>query len=184
MSAVTLKHFFCDDAASPIYGRCETQAAEKVVVAAMKGVPRPLQGSLRNSVQNALDEVFNVPLADVLGGSWKKLTGVQDAIDATRKDAGKVVFAPLLEHKISSKHQPHIDLVLSGKSIGKLVLDIVLALELKSVELEVRDGRIAGLRSGECGGNGVFSFEGQELIKKATPAFGLPGRVMFAMTAD
>lgn len=180
MTLLTLKTFFCDDPTAAIYGHCDTTAAEKAVDAAMKTLPKPLQSSQRGAVRNALDEVFNVPLGDVLQASWKKLTGVQEALEATRLDPAKVVFVPLLEHKITSKHQPHIDLLLAGKSVSRLVLDIVLALELKSVELEVRDGRIAGLRSGQCGGNGVFAFEGQDLIKKATPSFGLPGKVAFA----
>lgn len=183
MSQVTLKTFFCDDASAPIYASCEAKAADAAVQAALKSVPKPVQGRLTESVRAALDEVFHIRLEDVLAGSWKKLTGVQDAIDATRLEAGKVVFVPLLEHKISSRHKPHIDVKLGPKSVSRLVFDMALALELKSVELEIREGRIAGLRSGQCGGNGVFSFEGQDLIKKATPAFGLPGRLSFTPSA-
>lgn len=183
MSHLTLKTFFCDDASAPIYASCEARAADAAVQAALKSVPRPVQGRLQESVRSALDEVFHIRLDELLAGSWKKLTGVQDALEVTRLEAGKVVFVPLLEHKISSKHKPHIDVKLGPKSVSRLVFDMALALELKSVELEVREGRIAGLRSGQCGGNGVFSFQGQDLIKKATPAFGLPGRLTFAEPA-
>ncbi|MBP7704306.1 MAG: hypothetical protein KA105_03340 [Caulobacter sp.] len=184
MTTVTLKTFFCDDAGSPIYASCEAAAAEVAVEAALKSVPKPVRARLAESVRAALDEVFHVRLDEVLSGSWKKLTGVQDALDATRLEPGKVVLLPLLEHKISSRHQPHIEVKLGPKAVSRLVFDLVLALDLKSVELEVREGRIAGLRSGQCGGNGVFSFEGQDLIKKTTPAFSLPGRVSFSHADD
>jgi hypothetical protein len=44
----------------------------------------------------------------------------------------------------------------------------------------VRQGRIHALRAGSCLGEGVFGFAGQTLLKRATPAFALPGRLRFA----
>jgi len=179
MTEATLKTFFCDDAAEAIYGSCEAVAARKAVDAAIKSIPRAAQPGLAKSVEAALDEVFHVPLAGILAGSWKKIATLQEALKKTRADPNSAVFVPLLEHKVTSKHRPRIDLMMGPKQLGQLVFDIALTLELKGVELEIRNGLIAGLKGGECKGQGVFSYDGQELIKRDTKAFPLAGRLTF-----
>jgi hypothetical protein len=180
MTELTLKTFFCDDPSSPIYGRCEADVARKALDAAVGAVPPAARTAMTDCVQGAIDEVFQIGLADVLGGAWKKLDAVRDGLALTRLDAGKVVLVPLLEHKITSKHEPHIDLMLGPKSVGRLAFEIALTLSLKGVELDLREGRIAGLKAGYCKGQGVFSIKDQELIKKDTKAFALPLTMVFA----
>lgn len=179
MTTATLKYFFCDDADQPIASACDLQAAHKALAAAAGAVPAPMRGGLTAALATAIDDVFQVPLGDVLGASWKKAAALKDGIDATRGDPSKVVVVPLMDHKVTSKHQPHVDLMFSGKSLHRLVFDISLTLELKGVQLQVREGRIAGLTSGDCLGHGIFSMGGQEIIKRSTPSFALPGRLNF-----
>ena len=71
----------------------------------------------------------------------------------------------------------------TGKQLGEVSLGIKLSLKLKGVTLELKGGRINGLRSGECSGEGVLSCQGQPLLKRATPAVPLPGRLAFTPRA-
>lgn len=184
MTDLTLRTFFCDDPSSPIYASCEADAAKKAVDAAVGAVPLAARTAMTDCVRGAIDDVFQISLADVLGGAWKKLDAVRDGLALTRLDASKVVLVPLLEHKVTSKHEPHIDLMMGAKSIGRLEFGIALTLNLKGVELDLREGRIAGLKAGYCKGQGVFSVKDQELIKKDTKAFALPLTMRFAEEAE
>jgi hypothetical protein len=179
VSQATLKSFFCTDEEGRVLGVCDAEAVKTALGEALKGVPKAALKSLGQAIDNAMDEVFAVPLGDILASSWEKLDHLKDAFAKTRADPEAVVFAPLMEHAITSKHTPSIDLVVGGKTLGKLELDISLALNLKGVQLEVRRGRICGLKSGDCEGEGAFSCGGQPLIKKATPPFALAGKVDF-----
>lgn len=136
-------------------------------------------GGLAPALATAIDAVFQAPLASGLEASWKKAAVLADALETTRTDPAKVVVVPLMDHKVTSKHQPHVDVVYGGKSLHRLVFDIELFLALKGVQLQVRDGRIAGLTSGEWVGQGVFSLADHEILKRSTPAFALPGRLTF-----
>lgn len=173
----TLKLFFCEDAAQPI--ACDLDMAHQAMAEASKSIPAPLRGGLTTALASAIDEVFQVPLGAVLDASWKKAAIVKDGLEATLTDPNKVVVVPLVDHKVSSKHQPHVDVMFSGKALHRLVFDIELQLELRGVQLQVREGRIAGLTSGECAGHGLFSMGGQQIIKRSTPFFGLPGKLAF-----
>jgi hypothetical protein len=175
----TLKLFFCEDAGRPIGEACDLKAAHDALEVAARSVPGPLRPGVATALAGAIDEVFQVSLGDVLAASWKKAAAVQDALEATRQDRSKTVVVPFMDHRITSKHQPHVEVMFSGKSLQKLVFDITLALELKGVQIQVREGRIVGVGSGACQGQGVFALAGQEIIKRATPAFPLPGRLAF-----
>ncbi len=143
-------------------------------------LPRAVLPGLRTAFGGAVDGLFEPRLDDILQRSWGKLQAVQEAIRHTAADPAAIAVVPLLDHRITSTHAPHIDLVLGQKSLCRLVFEIALSLELRGVELEVRGGRISALTSGSCLGEGVFGLAGQTLIKRATPAFHLPGRLTFA----
>jgi hypothetical protein len=174
---ITLKSFFCDE--GTIASACEAELAEAALGTAAAKVPKPARPAAVRALKGSLDDIFNVGLGGVLESSWGKLAALKDSLEASLSDPDKLVLAPLLDHKVTSNHEPHIDLMLGGKSLTRLKFNIALSLQLKGVELEIRQGRIAGLRSGECLGEGIFSVGGQTLIQRETPALPLPGRVTF-----
>jgi hypothetical protein len=176
---ITLKAFFCDDQNRPIADFLDTTSLAKAAQDAAGDVPRAAVPGLQKAFGGALDGLFEPRLEDILAKSWGKLAAVQQAIKTTRDDPSGQIIIPVLDHRITSKHAPHIDLVLGEKSLGRFAFDIALALELRGIELEVRRGRICRLKGGACLGEGVFAFAGQTLIKRATPAFDLPGRLAF-----
>lgn len=174
---LTLKTFFCEDPAAPVADGCELDLARKAVEEACAALPGPAREGAVKALAGALDEVFHVGLGEVLEASWGKLAGLQDALAATRADPAKVARVPLLDHKVTSKHAPYIDLMLGGRQLTRLTFDIVLTLALRGVQLDVRQGGLHGLTAGECQGEGTFSLGGQTLIKRSTPALALPGRL-------
>jgi hypothetical protein len=177
---ITLKAFFCDDTGKPLVDCLDPAAVIAAAEGAAGNLPRASLPGLQKAVGGALDGLFEPRLEDILQRSWGKVAAVDEALKATRDDPAGLAVVPLLDHRITSRHAPHIDVVLGAKSLARLVFDIALSLELQGVQLEVRGGRIHALKSGACIGEGVFSFAGQTLIKRATPAFALPGRLRFA----
>lgn len=180
---LTLKAFFCDDPAALVADGCEMGLARAAVEEACANLPGPARDGVIKALAGSLDEMFGVGLGSVLESSWGKLTSLQDSFASTRLDPSKVVRVPLLDHKVTTRHQPHIDLMLGGKPLTRLTFDIALTLDLRGVQLDVRNGGIHGLTAGEAQGEGTFALGGQTLLKKATPALALPGRLEFKAPA-
>ena len=179
LAPLTLKSFFCPDPDAPIADRCEMALARKAIDEACKSVPGPARAGLIKALAGSLDEMFGVGIGSVLESSWGKLEALKETLEATRADPDKIAHVPLLDHKVTTTHQPHIDLMLGGKSLARLGFDIGLNLDLRGVQLDIRKGRIHGLTGGEATGEGTFSLAGQPLLQRSTPALALPGRLAF-----
>ena len=175
----TLKAIFCADTARPAADGLDLTAVTVLIEATTAALPRRVTSNMLDAFRHALDEVLQFRLGDVLQDSWSKMATLVATFEATRRDPNSVAIVPLLEHTIASTHKPHIDLMYGGKSLGQIAFDITLNLTLKGVALEIRQGRIAGLKAGVCVGHGVFAFGGKPLIDRTTPELALPGRIGF-----
>ncbi len=175
----TLKNFFVADAAKPVADQINLAAVTAAVTAVTAALPPAAGAKIADAFHSALDEIFSVGLGDVLQASWGTLAALGDAMLATRKDPNSMVIVPLLDHKIASKHQPHIDLMYGEKCLAQISFDLLLNLALKGVMLEIRQGRIVGLKAGSCLGEGVCAFASRPLIQHKLPEFSLPGKLAF-----
>lgn len=183
MSELNLKAFFSDDETAPIADGIGPGAVADILKS-VSAIPSAALPGVIKALEGALDGLFDIKLGDVLQSSWQTLGAVRDAIETTRGDAEARIFVPLLDHKITSSHKPHIDLVIGGQSLAGLAFEIALILELKGVQLEVAQGRLHGLHAGAASGQGVLSFAGRPLIQRTTPALTLPGKVAFKPPAE
>ncbi len=177
---LTLKDCFSADASKPIAGALDLGAILPALTAATAALPAAAASSVLDTFRSALDGIFQVGLGDVLQMSWGKVAALRDAILATRKDAGLLAVVPLLDHKVTSLHKPHIDVMYAGKTLLQVPFDIALSLTLKGVLLDVRNGGIANVKGGTCLGEGTLSFGGHPLLQHKTGDLALPGRLAFA----
>lgn len=168
MTPLTLKDFFADGSSLP----------EDALPGLKDKLPGGAEG-LAAALGEAMEEIFGAQIAEVLQASWGQVEGLGKALGDSRKDPNAVVVFPLVDHTVNSAHSPKIELFLGRKRLAELALEIELNLKLKGVALELRGGRIAGVRSGECAGEGVCLLGGQPLMKRDTPAIPLPGRLAF-----
>ena len=139
---------------------------------------------LEQTLRSAIDEALHIDLNSVLGGAWARVTAVGTAMKATAADPASVAIVPLLDHSVTSRHAPHLDLIHAGQSLAQLTIDIVLTLTLKGLTLDVRGGRIVGAKSGYVVAEAMFSFLGQTLAKKTSEPIHLPGSIRSGMQSD
>lgn len=166
--SLTLRSFFADG---------ETLAVRGAEVLA--GVADRLPGGegLAKAIEGALDQAFDVELGDVLLASWEQADALTKALTDDSKD--EVVVLPLLDHTVASTHSPTIDLFCGAKRLAELPLEIQLDLQLKGLALELKGGKVTGVRSGEISGHGACTIGGVALVEKETPPMALPGRLAF-----
>ncbi|MDQ0464965.1 hypothetical protein QO010_002749 [Caulobacter ginsengisoli] len=179
----TLKTFFCPDPAAPLAGQAGFEAVFEQA-SQVSGLPKAAAPGLASAFATALEDVFALPLGPLLEAAWGKLAALEDARTSTLADPSLSALAPLLDHKITSTHRPHVDLRYGGKTLGKVELVLDLALQLKGIELEFRRGRVSALRGGTCQGSGTLSLGGKTLFKRQSKPFPLTGQVSFGEAAS
>lgn len=170
--ALTLRSFFVDGEALAIRG------AEVLAGVADR---LPAGQGLAQAIESALDQAFDVSLADILIASWEQADALTSAL--TSGAADEVVVLPLLDHTVASTHSPTIDLFCGAKRLAELPLEIELNLKLAGVALELKGGKVVGVRSGDISGHGACTVGGVALCEKETAPMALPGRLGFGKKA-
>lgn len=176
---LTLKAFFCADPAVPIAGSCDMEAVREAVEAAGAGLPPLTRKTLMKSVAGALDQFFHIGLDDILESAWDRVEAVRDIKAASHAEPDKLIQFPMLDHKVSSAQQPHVDLVVGGVNLSRLTFRTAVSFKLRGVHLAIGGGRVHHVTAGHCGGEATFSFGGVTLIERNTPHLSLPGRLAF-----
>ena len=178
--ALSLRSFLSDDAAAPVADALDMGPLAAAVTPACAAIPGSVASDVLQSLRGVLDEALHVELGHVLTHSWGKVAALRTALKSTRDDPTTLAVVPLLDHKITSRHAPHVDLMYGAQSLLQAPLEVVLSLELKGVTLHVEKGRISGLKAGHCVGEASVTFLGQPLAKQKSREFGLPGRLNLA----
>lgn len=93
----------------------------------------------------------------ILAPAWQRWQLLQEYRDTDKHPPGESALVPLYEHTVRSSHRPHIDLLAKDVEIGRLTLQVELALDINGVVLRIKDGRIWGIESGSAAGRGSLA---------------------------
>ena len=138
-----------------------------------------LQAFSTGAVLVALHKALDVPLADIFKSAWGSALELQAYRDSDKHPPDETSWIKFGKHKLTSTHQPKIEVLVNGKRIGTLSFDVKLTLHVTGTKLRVRDARIweaAGTSfNGECG----ISYKGFPFIKREIATATLPGTILF-----
>ncbi len=87
----------------------------------------------------------------ILAPAWQRWQLLQEYREAP---PGESALVHLCEHTVSSVQRPHIDILVKDVEVGRLELQVELAVDLEGVVLQVRDSRIWGIEGGAATGRG------------------------------
>jgi hypothetical protein len=116
-----------------------------------------------------------IRLVDIFVGAWNKSRQLRKYLDPTKYPPDEAVFVPLVEHTITSTHQPYLEVLINDRPVGKVRLEVIVKINLQGAVLKIQGGRIKEIRSAEAQGEGAIRIEGAELLKMETKSFSLPG---------
>ena len=138
-----------------------------------------LQAFSTSVVLVALHKALDVPLADIFKSAWGSALELQAYRNPEKHPPNETSWVKFGKHKLTSSHQPKIEVLLNGKRIGTLSFDVKLTLHVTGTKLRVRDARIweaAGTSfKGDCG----IAYKGFPFIKRDIAAVTLPGTITF-----
>jgi hypothetical protein len=122
-------------------------------------------------------ELFNVPLPDVMVTSWKKVGGLQELLEKSRKSPDEVMYLELAQHTINSEHKPHLEMRIKDLPVKKIEFVVKLVFNLKGFVLRVKAGAIQQIQTGACEVKGTISYAGQVIVEKKLTPIKLPGAI-------
>jgi hypothetical protein len=173
--------------------RSNDRAGSRIVRSEKQGFAKLqlAQGLSRSEVEaeigHAYRKTLNVKMADVFLGAWAKLSEIAKYADTAKYPRGESHLVPLLRHRIVSRHEPKIQLLLNGAPVIDLAIAIALEAQFDGAVLRIDGGKVRSIMSGsyagratvECQGvmiGGVASkryhFQGEKIIH---PGYPIPG---------
>ena len=134
-------------------------------------LPKVARDALAKLLSDQVDKLLDMDVLELFVSAWLKHR--EFAALANKEGEGQLV--ELVEHAMSSVHEPKVEIMLDAKRVFVLPLKIVLELEFRGVQLMLRGGRVSEVRLGELEGKGKLEIAGQEVTKQALGEVTLPG---------
>ncbi|PYJ88683.1 MAG: hypothetical protein DME71_12300 [Verrucomicrobia bacterium] len=132
---------------------------------------------LRNKMLAEAGGLLDIRILDVMRWAWKKGFELEAYRDTERYPPDKTFNVSLVEHKITSTHEPHVDIRMNDKKVGSIHFAVNIEIAIKAVILEIRNARIKKIHAGECKAKGSFLCEGLLLAERESESLDLPGTI-------
>jgi hypothetical protein len=132
---------------------------------------------LRNTILAEAGGLLDIRLLDVMCWAWKKGRELETYRDTERYPPDKTFSVPLVEHKITSTHTPHVDIRMNNKKVGSIHFAATFEITIKAITLEIRNARIKKIHAGDCKATGRFLCEGLLLAERESNPLDLPGTI-------
>ena len=128
-----------------------------------------------NSVIDHVGKLLDIDLANIMLRAWKNSFDLSKYADADTYPPDHSYLEPLVEHSISSRHKPKIEVEIDQIISKTIAFDIAIQLKLKGFTLEITGGKIMKIHTGECSGKGSLKCLDVTLLEKALGTVTLPG---------
>lgn len=146
----------------------------------LAGMPGFDWGPQATDIATMVLDLLDIGIAqDVLVKVWNEGGLFAKYRDRTTYDPKETVEVALVDHTVTSKHQPRIELLLNGQALYPLVLDVTVTVTVHGAVVEIRDGAIRKIRTGTLDGEGVLKWEGFLLASEKLKPVQLPGSKEF-----
>ncbi|MGD8320458.1 MAG: hypothetical protein PVJ02_08390 [Gemmatimonadota bacterium] len=112
---------------------------------------------------------------DVLVKAWNEGGLFARYLNRGRYAPEEVVEVALVDHTVTSKHRPRLEILLNGDPLTPLVLDVTVKVTVQGAVVEIQDGTIRRIRTGTLRGEGDLKWEGFLLASEKSKPVQLPG---------
>ena len=130
-------------------------------------------------IAGAIPDLLEVDLASVLSGAWKTDAELGRFADTQRYPPEETVIVELTTHVVTSRHRPHLEVLLDDEPCGRLDFEVEVAVRVDGAVLTIRDGNILKATTDACAASGRITCEGQTLAERESVPLQLPGAFVF-----
>jgi hypothetical protein len=135
-------------------------------------------------VGSVAGEILDMDISAIFDRVWSKYAALVRAAEETAGDADTVRLVELITHEVSVAYEPRVEVYLRSHRIATVTVRLALSLTLRGVLVQIRDGCITGIRTGDCLIDGALTIAGHPVtsrkitldLRRALP-FGTPIRL-------
>jgi hypothetical protein len=124
------------------------------------------QAALGGEVAAAIGRLLDIDLGGLLVEGWRTGTALRTAAHATLAEPGSSEVVELARHRLTSTYRPHVDLLVEGRQVTSLPVELTLVFDVHSLVATVRGGRLVGLQCGQCELTATLSAAGATLAQR------------------
>ncbi len=141
--------------------------------------------SVKQEIYQQLEKLLDISLGVVLARAWVSAKQVKNAIEKQNEEkSDAAVVIPLLTHKIQSKHEPKLKIMLNNVQIGELPLTVKFAFRLNGLLLKIQYGKLQSILAGKCKGVAMLAYQGVKLEEKQIAEFDLADEITIRKTKE
>ena len=160
-------------AGGPRLARAERDQLEGV----LKAKSRIALGDVEQEIAHAYRRALDVKLVDIFAGAWSSISAISELGDTAKFPAGERHFVPLASHRISSHHQPKVEVLIDGIPLIELALDVALQAHFDAAVLDIEGGNICAIKPGNCTATASVSCRGVPLASVSSRRLALPAEM-------
>jgi hypothetical protein len=113
------------------------------------GLGPPAFALFDQRVAEALTGTLAIEIGGLVLAGWAKYVELLAAARRTRETPGHPEDVVLVDHEITSTHQPAVEVIVDGSPVITLVFEVTVSLQLRGVIAVVQDGLLVALRCGD-----------------------------------
>jgi hypothetical protein len=178
--ATTWRLLFAEAGADPLEACKDSPPLTEAISQAAQKFPSACWDDVEGGCRDEVGKLLDLSVEKVLFDGWMKLERFKKCVEESKTRPDDAFFQDLDDHRIASTHKPRIELRYGAVKVADLDFEIELALKVKGVRLEVRDGKVVCATAGVFAANAKLSLHDQVLVEKATPEFSAPPRIRFS----
>lgn len=130
-------------------------------------------------VLRKLADVLHIEVSTIIGAVWSQSEFLQNYLDRESLSPAEAIDVAVGEHDVSSNHQPSMDIILNGVSLGTVAIDIDVGLTFEGMVLNIESWKLAGINPAACSMFGTISCLGITLVEKDAEPVELPETLRF-----
>ena len=134
-------------------------------------------GAISQSLARHVRALFPNDVAQLFLAAWNNSVTLRQYLEKSAQSPGKEMFLQLSEHRIESKHEPHVALMKDGAEIAKVPFEASIELVLQGVVLRLRDGAVQEIQTGRVKGKAVLKCFGALVLRKEIDPTAIPGTI-------
>ncbi|MEV6493136.1 hypothetical protein AB0M20_31620 [Actinoplanes sp. NPDC051633] len=150
---------------------------------ALRRMPDAAKKAVLDRVGTAASELLDQDLTDIMGSAWSKHSALRAAALATLTDPSTVREPELGAHTMSFRHAPAVELRIGEHAVATVTLQIQLELQIKTLKVTVRRGRLTAIRTGSCDIVGTLKVMDSRVAHR-TVTLDLPGTLSLGRGID
>lgn len=156
-----------EDAGDAVLGALQDWGGLETVADGLAAIPPGLREAALERLGGVVGEALDLDVTSVLKLGWQRYSSLTDAARRSLDSPGAEEVVELATHRITSSHEPHVEIIFDDVPIATIALRIDLKLDLHAVQAVIAGGRLVALRSGRVDLQADLSCEGVP-VKSAT----------------